>query len=101
MSNSDGGGVKKTLGGVAEKTTPVSKSATSETEESDPNPSETEIILEKNEDKQNLERKIEKVSKYDRDYIWGLIHDQFRQEVFQLVLVTLSGCFLKSSTSMY
>lgn len=80
---------------------PVLNSAPSETEYSDPNPSETEIILEKNEDKQNLERKIEKVSKYDRDYIWGLIHDQFRQEVFQLVLVTLSGCFLKSSTSMY
>ena len=40
------------------------------------------MILEDEEEKENLERKIEKVTKYDRDYIWGLVHDQFRKEGF-------------------
>ena len=29
-----------------------------------------------------MKRKVEKVTKYDRDYIWGLVQDQFRREVF-------------------
>ena len=29
-----------------------------------------------------LRRKVEKVPKYDRDYIWGLVQDQFRREGF-------------------
>ena len=29
-----------------------------------------------------LKRKVEKVTKYDRDYIWGLVQDQFRREGF-------------------
>lgn len=82
VSNPDGGGVKKTLGGCVEQTAPVSNSAPSETEESETNASETEIILKEDEDRQSLVRKIEEVTKYDRDYIWGLVHDQLRQEGF-------------------
>lgn len=80
--NPDGGGAKKILGGCVENTDPVLYSATSETEESETNTSETEVILEEDEEKENLERKIEKVTKYDRDYIWGLVHDQLRKEGF-------------------
>ena len=29
-----------------------------------------------------LRRKVEKVTKYDRDYIWGLVQDKFRREGF-------------------
>ena len=29
-----------------------------------------------------MRRKAEKVTKYDRDYIWGLVQDQFRREGF-------------------
>ncbi|CZC05563.1 replication initiator protein A [Streptococcus pneumoniae] len=29
-----------------------------------------------------MRRKVEKVTKYDRDYIWGLVQDQFRREGF-------------------
>ena len=29
-----------------------------------------------------LKRKVEKVTKYDQDYIWGLVQDQFRREGF-------------------
>lgn len=82
--NSDGGGVKKTLGGCVEKTDPVLNSAPSETEESEIKPSETEMILEDEEETQPLTRKIEKVTKYDRDYIWGLVHDQFCKEGFSV-----------------
>lgn len=94
VSNPDGGGVKKTLGRCAEKTTPVSKSATSETEESETKPSETEIILEEDEeDTQSLVRKIEKVTKYDRDYIWRLVHDQLLQEGFSSSACDLAMMF--------
>ncbi|VMY13853.1 replication initiator protein A [Streptococcus pneumoniae] len=32
--------------------------------------------------KKRLGQKVEKVTKYDRDYIWGLVQDQFRREGF-------------------
>ena len=82
VSDSDGGGVKKTLGGCVEKTGPVLNSDPSETEYSETDSSETEMILEDEEDSQQLAKKIDKVTKYDRDYIWGLVHDQFRKEGF-------------------
>ncbi len=43
------------------------------------------ILFEDEEDRNTqpiLKRKVEKVTKYDRDYIWGLVQDQFRREGF-------------------
>lgn len=79
--NSDGGGVKKTRGQSQKQTGPVSISATSETEDSETNRSETEFLSE-DEEEIGLTRKVEKTSPYDKDYIWGLVHDQFRREGF-------------------
>lgn len=83
--NSDGGSVKNTLGGSQNQPGPVLNSAPSETEESD-------LVIEDEEEKgkssnsekndQILNRKIDPVTIYDRDYIWGLVHSQLRQEGF-------------------
>jgi len=43
------------------------------------------ILFENEEDRNTqpiLKRKVEKVTKYDQDYIWGLVQDQFRREGF-------------------
>ncbi len=90
--NSDGGSVKKTLGGCQNQPGPVLNSATSETEVSETNMSETkesESVIEDEEEKESLtrkksdndhfHRKVDRVTRYDRDYIWGLVHDQLRQ----------------------
>lgn len=82
VSNSDGGSVQKTLGGSQNHPSPVLNSATSETEVSETNYSETErseSVIEDEEEKrgssksekndQILNRKIEPVTIYDRDYI--------------------------------
>ncbi|NQO18381.1 replication initiator protein A [Streptococcus suis] len=90
VSNSDGGGVKKTLGGSQRKTGSVLNSAPSETEGSETKYSETEgsdFLIEDEEERQlvdekqeeNFTSKVDGVTKYDRDYIWGLVHDQLRQ----------------------
>lgn len=93
--NSDGGSVKNTLGGSQNQPGPVLTSAPSETEESETESSETEesdLVIEDEEEKgkssnsekndQILNRKIDPVTIYDRDYIWGLVHSQLRQEGF-------------------
>ncbi|MBD9119981.1 replication initiator protein A, partial [Streptococcus sp.] len=88
--DSNGASVKKTLGGSQSKTGPVLNSAPSETEGSETKYSETEgndFLIEDEEeiqlvdDKQeeNFSSKVDAVTKYDRDYIWGLVHDQLRQ----------------------
>ena len=88
--DSNGTSVKKTLGGSQSKTGPVLNSAPSETEGSETKYSETEgndFLIEDEEeiqlvdDKQeeNFSSKVDAVTKYDRDYIWGLVHDQLRQ----------------------
>lgn len=78
--------VKKRLGQVENETTPVLHSATSETEVSETKYSETDSLFIEDEEDRNtqpiLKRKVEKVTKYDRDYIWGLVQDQFRREGF-------------------
>lgn len=76
VSNSDWGGVKNTRGQSQKQTGPVLISAPSETEDS-----ETEFPSE-DEEEIRLTRKVEKMSSYDKDYIWGLVHDQFRREGF-------------------
>ena len=90
VSNSDGGSVQKTLGGCQNQPGPVLNSATSETEVSETDMSETkesesviedeeEIQLVDDKQEENFSSKVDAVTKYDRDYIWGLVHDQLRQ----------------------
>lgn len=88
--HTDGASVKKTLGGSQRKTGPVLNSAPSETERSETKCSETkgsDFLIEDEEERQlvdekqeeNFTAKVDGVTKYDRDYIWGLVHDQLRQ----------------------
>ena len=85
VSNSDGGSVQKTLGGCQNQPGPVLNSATSETEVSETK--ESDFLIEDEEERQlvdekqeeNFTSKVDGVTKYDRDYIWGLVHDQLRQ----------------------
>ena len=90
VSNSNGASVKKTLGGSQKKTGPVLNSAPSETEGSETKYSETEgsdLVMKDEKERQlvdekqeeNFTSKVDGVTKYDRDYIWGLVHDQLRQ----------------------
>ncbi|HEM4666167.1 replication initiator protein A [Streptococcus suis] len=83
--HTDGASVKKTLGGSQRKTGPVLNSAPSETEYSETEGSdfliededERQLVDEKQEE--NFTSKVDAVTKYDRDYIWGLVHDHLRQ----------------------
>ena len=83
--DSNGASVKKTLGGSQRKTGPVLNSAPSETKYSETKGSdfliedeeERQLVDEKQEE--NFTSKVDGVTKYDRDYIWGLVHDQLRQ----------------------
>ena len=90
VSDSNGASVKKTLGESQRKTGPVLYSAPSETEGSETKYSETEgsdLVMKDEEERQlvdekkeeNFTSKVDGVTKYDRDYIWGLVHDQLRQ----------------------
>ena len=76
VGNSNRPSVKKRLGQDENDTAPVSHLA----------PSETDSLFIEDEEERNsqpiLRRKVEKVTKYDRDYIWGLVQDQFRREGF-------------------
>lgn len=76
VANSNRPSVKKRLGQDENETAPVSHLA----------PSETDSLFSEEEEERNtqpiLKRKVEKVTKYDRDYIWGLVQDQFRREGF-------------------
>ncbi|CYU32717.1 replication initiator protein A [Streptococcus suis] len=80
------------LGELEHEPIPVLNSATSETEVSETDRSETkesESVIEDEEEKEsltskkcdndNFQRKVDRVTRYDRDYIWGLVHDQLRQ----------------------
>lgn len=92
VSNLDQGGVKKTLGGCQIDTGIVSISAPNDTDISDTNNSDTDLIIEEDEEKpaenshqeekEILSRKVEKVTKYDKEYIWELVHDQLLKENF-------------------
>lgn len=90
--NSDEGSVQKTLGGYHNQPGPVLNSFPSETEVSETKMSETkesESVIEDEEEKESqirrkrdnehFHRKVDRVTRYDRDYIWGLVHEQLRQ----------------------
>ena len=81
VASSNRPSVKKRLGQDENEMAPVSYSAPSETKYS-----ETESLFIEDEEERDsqpiLRRKVEKVTKYDRDYIWELVQDQFRRESF-------------------
>lgn len=88
VANTDGG-VPKILGGSQNETRPVLNSATSENDKSETK--ESESVFEDEEEKESqaskkndndyFQRKVDRVTRYDRDYIWSLVHDQLRQVV--------------------
>ena len=87
--DSDGGGVKKIRGECQNQTSPVSNSAPSETEESETKFNETkknDYLIEDEEEihssPQGMKRQVDQTSRYDRDYIWGLVHEQLLAENF-------------------
>lgn len=88
VSKLDQGGVNLTPGGYKFDTGVVSNSAPNDTEYSDTEYSDISSEEEdkgqpQNEEKnQSLSRKVEKVTKYDKDYIWELVHDQLLKENF-------------------
>ena len=70
----------------------VSKSNSNKTENNKTENNKTDTFLEDEEEKApqnpegknrgNLSQKVDKVTKYDRDYIWNLVHDQLLKENF-------------------
>ena len=70
----------------------VGKSEPNDTDISDTNNSDTDFIIEEDEERQIknsyqeekevLSRKVDKVTKYDKEYIWELVHDQLLKENF-------------------
>ena len=93
VPNLDQGGVKKILGGCQIDTGLVSNSAPNDTDISDTDFRETEIILSKEDEERaskNLEeknqdqlsRKVDKATRYDKEYIWNLVHEQLLKDKF-------------------
>ena len=93
VSDLDQGGVKKTPGGCQIYTGLVSNLAPNDTEYSETNNNETELRISeedeekatqnsKNKDPNSLFRRVDKVTKYDRDYIWNLVYEQLLKEKF-------------------
>ena len=93
VSDLDQGGVKKTPGGCQIYTGLVSNLAPNDTEYSETNNNETKLCISeedeekatqnsKNKDPNSLFRRVDKVTKYDRDYIWNLVYEQLLKEKF-------------------
>lgn len=59
----------------------VSKKDSTYIKESETKKSETKVIISDDEEKKNnLIRKVDNVSQYDKEYIWELVHDQLENE---------------------
>lgn len=60
----------------------VSKKDSTYIKESETKKSETKVIIsgDDEEKKNNLIRKVDNVSQYDKEYIWGLVHDQLEND---------------------
>ncbi|WP_138335250.1 MULTISPECIES: replication initiator protein A [Streptococcus] len=93
VSDLDQGGVKKTPGGCQIYTGLVSNLDPNDTEYSETNNKDTELVIsEEDEEKStqnsknkvpnSLFRKVDKATKYDRDYIWNLVYEQLLKEKF-------------------
>ena len=93
VSDLDQGGVKNTPGGCQSYTGLVSNLDPNDTEYSETNNNETELCISeedeekatqnsKNKDPNFLFRRVDKATKYDRDYIWNLVYEQLLKEKF-------------------
>ena len=100
VSNLDQGGVKKTPGGCQIDTTPVSNLSPNDTEYSETNNNETELcISEEDEEKatrnsknkapNSLFRKVDKATKYDKDYICDLIYAQLLEDNYSETVISV------------
>ena len=110
VSNLDQGGVKKTPGGCQFDTTPVSNLSPndtdisdtdiSDTDISDTDISDTELILSeedeekatqnsKNKNPNSLFRKVDKATKYDKDYICDLVYAQLLEDSYSETVISV------------
>ncbi len=99
VSDLDQGGVKKTPGGCQNDTSPVSNSASNDTNINDTDISETELIISeedeekeaknlKNKNQESLFRKVDKATKYDKDYIYDLVYTQLLEDKYSDTVAT-------------
>lgn len=99
VSDLDQGGVKKTPGGCQIDTSPVSNSASNDTNINDTDISETELIISeedeekeaknlKNKNQESLFRKVDKATKYDKDYIYDLVYTQLLEDKYSDTVAT-------------
>ena len=100
VSDLDQGGVKKTLGGCQIDTTPVSDLSPNDTDISDTDINDTELIISeedeekatqnsKNKDPNSLFRKVDKATKYDKDYICDLIYAQLLEDNYSETVISV------------
>ena len=99
VSDLDQGGVKKTPGGCQIDTSPVSNSASNDTNINDTDISETELIISeedeekeaknlRNKNQESLFRKVDKATKYDKDYIYDLVYTQLLEDKYSDTVAT-------------
>ena len=93
VSDLDQGGVRFRPGGCQSYTGLVPNLDPNDTEYSETNNNETELCISeedeekatqnsKNKDPNSLFRRVDKATKYDRDYIWNLVYEQLLKEKF-------------------
>ena len=91
VSDLDQGGVKKTPGGCQIYTGLVSDLAPNDTEYSETNSNDTELVISEEDEERfpknsqnnkqdSLSRKVDKASRYDKDYIYDLVYSQLLEE---------------------
>lgn len=91
VSNLYQGGIKKTPGGCQIDTTPVSNLDPNDTEYSETNIKDTELVTceedeenfsrnSSNNKQDSLSRKVDKASRYDKDYIYDLVYSQLLKD---------------------
>jgi hypothetical protein len=99
VSDLDQGGVKKTPGGCQIDTTPVFFLSPNDTNINDTDISDTELVIsEEDEDRadQNLKnrtpeslfRKVDKATKYDKEYIYDLVYTQLLEDKYSDTVAT-------------
>ena len=99
VSDLDQGGVKKIPGGCQNDTSPVSNSASNDTDINDTDISKTELVISeedeekvaensKNKNQESLFRKVDKATKYDKDYIYDLVYTQLLEEKYSDTVAT-------------
>lgn len=99
VSDLDQGGVKKTPGGCQFDTTPVSNLSPNDTDNNDTDISDTELVISeedeeradqnlKNRTPESLFRKVDKATKYDKEYIYDLVYTQLLEDKYSETVVT-------------